>query len=108
MRQARFHGAFGNPKRGRGLLAVELEEVATGNHVAVLLAQGVHEAEQTAAFLGCNRRRLGGWGRIPRAEALRQSQLELLAAARPAGPGARLLLDHPQQPLAAVRPRAER
>src|SRR5437588_441087 len=48
-REPGLHGALGDPERGRGLLAAELEEVAAGDHEPVLLAQGVDHLEQASA-----------------------------------------------------------
>src|SRR5260370_741707 len=93
---------------GRGsLLAAELEQVAAGDHQAVLVAELVDEAEQSLAVLRRHGRRLGGWGRIPRAEPIRHPQLELMAAACGTNAIAGLVGDDAQQPGPWLSSRAE-
>src|SRR5205807_8120993 len=78
-------------ERGGRFLAAEVEEVAARDDELVLLAQRIDQVEQAATVLGRDGRRLGGWGRIPRAKAFDQPQLELLAASRRSDPVARLI-----------------
>src|SRR6266849_682959 len=77
-REPRLDRALRDAERGGRLLAVQLEEVAARDHEAVLLAERVHHREQPTALVARNGDRLGGWGRIPRAEALREAKLELM------------------------------
>src|SRR6267378_8618507 len=97
-RQSRLDRAFRNAERGGRLLTVQLEEVAARDHEAVLLAERVHHREQTAALVARNGYRLGGWGRIPRAEALREAKLELMPPSRRPNAIASLVGHDPQQP----------
>src|ERR1700736_3339275 len=107
-RQTRLHGALGNVQRGRRLLAAELQQVPARTHAPVFFTELVEQADQEAVILRGDGRRLGGWGRIPRAEALRHSQLELVAAARGTSAVARLVGNDPQQPRPRLRTAAER
>src|SRR5712691_6848748 len=106
-RQARLDSAFGDAQRSGGFFAAQLEQVAAGDHEAVLLAQLVDETQQPLDVLSRHCRRLGGWGRIPRAEALGHTQLELVAAARGTNAVAGLVGDDSQQPGPRLRSRAE-
>src|SRR5579859_1018134 len=106
-RQARLDGAFGDAERKSRLLAAQLEEVAAGDDELVLFAQPPDQVQQALRLLRGNRCRLGGWGRIPRAEALGEPELQLLAASRRADAVAGLVRDDPQQPGSRVGALAE-
>src|SRR3989442_15669791 len=72
-RESRLHSAFRDAQGGRRLLAAQLQKVATRDDQAVLFAQRVDHREQAAALVRPDGDRLRGWGRIPPAEALGQS-----------------------------------
>src|SRR6266849_7484846 len=72
-RQARLHGSLWDAERGRGLLAAQLEEVPARDHKPVVVAEVVDKGQEPLPLVRRQERRLGGWGRIPRAEVLRQA-----------------------------------
>ena len=86
------------PERGRGLLLGELEQVAAGDRVAVVVGQPLDRREQPLLVLARDERRLGGRDRVPRAGLVDRAQDEPLAAARRAAAVASLVGDDPQQP----------
>src|SRR5207244_10118860 len=88
-------------------LAAQLQEVAAGDDKAVLVAQGIDHREEPAPLVRRDGDRLGGWGRIPRAEALGQPKLELVAPARRAHPVASLVGHDPEQPWPEVGTQSE-
>src|ERR1700682_87223 len=101
-------GALGDAQRRCRLLAAELEKVAGGDPQPVLVAQAVDKVEQPARVLRRDRLRLRGWGRIPRAEAPHQPQLQWVPAAGGADAVAGLVGDDFEQPRLRLRPAAER
>src|SRR5712692_4651677 len=97
-REARLDRPLRDAERRRSLVTGELEEVAAVDYLAVLLAQLIDGTQQPPPVLGRDGCRLGGWGRIPRAEALRHTQLKLVAPACGAHSVARFVGHDPQQP----------
>src|SRR5712691_10380475 len=106
-RQARLHGSLRDAERGRGLLAAELEEVPARDHQPVVVAEVVDEGQEPLPLIRRQDRRLGGWGRIPRAEVLRQAKVQVLATSRRARAVASLIGDDAQQPRSGFGARAE-
>src|SRR5438445_3344925 len=97
-RQSRLHSALRDAQGGGCFLTAQLEEVPARDDKAVLVAQRVDHGEQGPPLVGREGDRLGGWYRIPRAEALSQPKLELVAPSRRAHPIASLVGDDPQKP----------
>src|SRR6267143_300532 len=106
-RESRLHRAFRDAQGGGRFLAAQLQEVAACDDEAVLVAQRIDHREEPAPLIRRDGDRLGGWGRIPRAEALGQPKLELVAPARRAHPVASLVGHDPQQPRPEVSIEAE-
>src|SRR6266851_694374 len=106
-RQPRLHGSLRDAERGRGLLAAELEEVPARDNKPVVVVEVVDESQEPLPLVRRQDRRLGGWGRIPRAEVLRQAKVQVLATSRRARAVARLVGDDAQQPRPGLRARAE-
>ena len=90
--------SFRNAERGCGFLAAQLEEIPARDHEAVVVGELVDEGKKPPPLIRREGRRLGGWGRIPRAEVVRQPQLQLLAPAGRTGAIARLVGHDAQQP----------
>src|SRR6185295_20094297 len=65
-RQARLHGAAGQPQGLGGLGLVQLEEIARADDLAILVTELVDRREQRCPRLAGEDRRLGRWSRIAR------------------------------------------
>src|SRR5437868_5498923 len=97
-REPRLDGAHRDAESGRSLLAAQFEEVAAGDDQAILVAECVDHGQEAAPLVRGHGHRLGGCGRHPRAGALDQPELELLAASSRADPVPRLIGDDLEQP----------
>src|SRR5690348_16803042 len=97
-RQPRLHGALRDSQCGGGLLAVELEEIAGCDDDPVVVAKRVDHREKSSALVTGDDHRLGGWGRIPRAEVLGQPELEPVNPSRRTRSVASLVGDDAQKP----------
>src|SRR4029453_11453152 len=62
-----LYRSLADPERGGRLLLGELEEVAAGDRVAVLLGEPLDRGEQLLVRLAREESRLGGRDRVPRA-----------------------------------------
>ena len=97
-RQPRLHGPPRAAQGGRRLLLGQVEEVAAGDRLAVVLGQSGHRRQQLVAPLEVEERRLRRRDRATRAALLGHAQDESLAAARGAHAVARLVCDDREQP----------
>src|SRR5690348_3770188 len=97
-RQPRLHGALRDSQCGGGLLAVELEEIAGCDDDPVVVAKRVDHLEKSSPLITGDDHRLGGWGRIPRAEVLGQPELEPVNPSRRTRPVASFVGDDAQEP----------
>src|SRR5579872_738769 len=106
-REARLDSPLRDPERCRRLLAAQVEEVPAGDHQAVVVVELVDETDQPPPLVRLHGRRLGGWGRIPLAEAFGQPKLQMVPATGRANAVARLVGDDPEQPRPRLCPGPE-
>src|SRR5919108_5271580 len=97
-RQARLDRAFGDAERRGGLLDVQIQEVAARDHEPVVLAERTDGLEQPPALVARAGHPLGGWGRLPQAEALGEAELQAVPPSGRPQAVASLVGHDPQQP----------
>src|SRR5205814_9073105 len=96
-----------NAEGRRGLLLRELEEVAAGHGVAMLVGEALDGGQQPLLRLPGEQSRLGGRDRVPRTDLGGRPQREPLAPNGRAVSVARLVRHDPEQPWRERRPPAE-